>query len=107
MTKRKYSWVGAVAIVVALVATIALLPPRPAAASQYPLVDQVAARVIAKYQGSSCEELWEKRAAHAPPSMEEQRAVGLLKSDPAIRAVFIGEIAPPIANKMFDCGMIP
>jgi hypothetical protein len=39
--------------------------------------------------------------------MEEQRAIGVLKSDPQMRAVFINKIAPPIANKMFDCGMIP
>jgi hypothetical protein len=30
-----------------------------------------------------------------------------LKSDPQMRAAFINRIAPPIANKMFDCGMIP
>jgi hypothetical protein len=39
--------------------------------------------------------------------MEEQRAIGLLKGDPQMREVFINKIAPPIANKMFDCGMIP
>jgi hypothetical protein len=106
MTKCN-TWIGAVALVTAVVSSVALLRPRDAAASQYPMVDQVAAKVIAKYQNSSCEQLWAQKAAHAPPSMEEQRAIGLLKSDPAIRAVFIGEIAAPIANKMFDCGMIP
>jgi hypothetical protein len=39
--------------------------------------------------------------------MEEQRAIQILKNDPQMRAAFINKIAPPIANKMFDCGMIP
>jgi len=49
-----------------------------------------------------CEPLWEQKAAHAPPGMEEQRAIGLLKGDPRMRAVFIKKIAPPIADKMRD-----
>jgi hypothetical protein len=40
-------------------------------------------------------------------TMEEQRAIGILRNDPQMRAAFINQIAPPIANKMFDCGMIP
>jgi hypothetical protein len=108
MTKHYYACFGAVAFSALLVAGFTLLHPREAIAQgQFPIVDQVAAKVIAKYQGSSCEQLWEQKAAHAPPSMEEQRAIGLLKSDPQMRAVFINKIAPPIANKMFDCGMIP
>jgi hypothetical protein len=31
----------------------------------------------------------------------------MLKSNPQMRAAFIDKIAAPIANKMFDCGMIP
>jgi|SRR5450432_3770804 len=108
MTRHYYACFGAVALSAVLVAGVTLLHPRGAIAQgQFPIVDQVAAKVIAKYQGSSCEQLWEQKAAHAPPSMEEQRAIGLLKSDPQMRAVFINKIAPPIANKMFDCGMIP
>lgn len=108
MAKRYYAWIGACSLFVLLVVGSGLLRPREAVAQgQYPIVDQVANKVIAKYQGSSCEQLWEQRAAHAPPSPEEQRAIGLLKGDPQMRAVFINKIAPPIANKMFDCGMIP
>ena len=76
-------------------------------AQQYPIMDRIANKVIAKYQQTTCEELWQKRAQKAPPSSEEQRAIQLLKSDPQIREAFIGKIAPPIANKMFDCGLIP
>ncbi len=39
--------------------------------------------------------------------MEEQRAITMLRNDPQMRADFINKIAAPIANKMFDCGMIP
>jgi hypothetical protein len=107
MKKSPYAWLVAIALLAAVTISVVLLRPREAVAQgQYPIVDQVAAKVIAKYQGASCEQLWEQKAAHAPPSAEEQRAIGLLKGDPQMRAVFINKIAPPIANKMFDCGMI-
>jgi hypothetical protein len=108
MVKQYLPWSGALALSALLISGSTLLRPREAVAQdQYPIVDQVAAKVIAKYQNSSCEQLWEKKATHAPPSMEEQRAIGLLKSDAQIRAVFLNKVAPPIANKMFECGMIP
>src|SRR5271154_5318700 len=108
MMTKHFSWFAACALLALLICGTTLLRPREAVAQgQYPIVDQVAAKVIAKYQGASCEQLWEQKAAHAPPSVEEQRAIGLLKGDPQMRAVFINKIAPPIANKMFDCGMIP
>jgi hypothetical protein len=37
----------------------------------------------------------------------EQRVIQLLRNDPQMRAAFINKIAAPIANKMFECGMIP
>jgi hypothetical protein len=37
----------------------------------------------------------------------EQRAMEMLKSDAQMRQVFINKVAAPIANKMFECGMIP
>jgi hypothetical protein len=81
--------------------------PGAQAQGQFPIMDQIADKVIQKYQTSSCEQLWAAKAAHAPPSMEEQRAIGILKGDPQMRTAFIAKIAPPVANKMFDCGMIP
>jgi hypothetical protein len=74
---------------------------------QYPVMDKVADKIIMKYQQSTCEQLWVKKSEKAPPSAEEQKAIAFLKSDPQMRAAFINKIAPPIANKMFDCGMIP
>jgi hypothetical protein len=74
---------------------------------QYPIMDKVADKIIEKYQASTCEQLWLKKSEKAPPSAEEQRAIAFLKSDPQMRVAFINRIAAPIANKMFDCGMIP
>ena len=76
-------------------------------AQQYPIMDAVANRIIQKYQNSSCEQLWEKKAQKAPPSPQEQNVIQLLKGDPQMRQAFINKIAAPIANKMFDCGLIP
>ena len=76
-------------------------------AQQYPILDAVANKVIAKYQGSTCEQLWQKKAAKTPPSPEEQKVIALLKSDPQMQQAFINKVAAPIANKMFECGMIP
>ena len=73
--------------------------------AQYPILDLVADKVVQKYQGSTCEQLWQKK--NEPKSMEEQRVLSLLQSDPQMRATFINKVAAPIANKMFECGMIP
>jgi hypothetical protein len=78
-----------------------------AEAQQYPIMDAVANKVIQKYQQSTCEQLWEKKSAKTPPSAEEQRVIGFLKSDPQMRSAFINKVAAPIANKMFECGLIP
>ena len=37
----------------------------------------------------------------------EERVVRLLHEDPAMRRELIGRIAAPIADKLFECGMIP
>ena len=77
------------------------------ATPQYPILDAVANKVIQKYQTSTCEQLWVKKSEKAPPSAEEQKVIGFLKNDPQMRTVFINRIAGPVANKMFECGMIP
>jgi len=30
-----------------------------------------------------------------------------LRSEPAMRLAFINRVAAPVANKLFECGMIP
>ena len=76
-------------------------------AQEYPVMDMIANKVIAKYQNSTCEQLWEKKSQKTPPTQQEQNAIAMLKSDPQMRQAFIDKIAAPVANKMFDCGMIP
>jgi hypothetical protein len=108
MTKPHYSWIAALGLFSLLLAGVALLRSGGAQAQgQYPIMNDIANKVIQKYQNSSCEQLWLQKSTHAPPSMEEQRVIGVLRGDPQMRAAFIAMIAPPIANKMFDCGMIP
>jgi hypothetical protein len=75
------------------------------ASAQYPILDRIAQKVIQKYQNSSCEQLWQKRGQ--PPSEREQRAIQLMQNNPDMRTYFINQVAGPIANKMFDCGLIP
>lgn len=75
------------------------------AAADYPLMNLVADKVIQKYQAASCEQLWAQK--QQPKSEQEQRLIGLLKNDPQLRVAFMNKVAGPIANKMFDCGMIP
>jgi len=78
-------------------------------AQEFPIMDKIANKVIQKYQTSTCEQLWQERAqkGKAPPPQMEQEALQMLKSDSQMRAAFINKIAAPIANKMFECGMIP
>ena len=88
------------------VLAVAMLYVSVGSAQQYPVMDMVANKVIQKYQTSTCEQLWQQKAKKTP-SQEEQNAIAMLKSDPQMRAAFIDKIAAPVANKMFDCGMIP
>jgi hypothetical protein len=76
-----------------------------ALAQQYPLIDMLAGKVVDKVSASSCEQLWEGRGK--PKSAREQELVQLLRNDPSARKEFINRIAGPVANKMFECGMIP
>lgn len=72
--------------------------------AQYPVMDMVAQKVVQKYQAQTCEQLWQSKGQHGP---EEQRLIGLLKQDPQMRQAFFNQIAGPVMNKMFECGMIP
>jgi hypothetical protein len=76
-----------------------------AGAQDYPIMNRVADKVIQKYQNATCEQLWQERGQPKPPM--EQELVQMLQGDPQMRAAFINKVAAPIANKMFECGMIP
>jgi hypothetical protein len=99
MTRRAL-WIGI---------AVALLQANSANAQQYPMLDSVAGKIVQKYQQSSCEQLWQERAQKQgqPKPAGEQRAVEMMRNDPQMRAAFIDRVAAPIANKMFECGMIP
>ena len=73
--------------------------------AQYPIMDRIANKVIQKYQNSTCQQLWQKKGQ--PPSQREQEAIQIMRNNPDLRAAFINQVAGPIANKMFECGMIP
>jgi hypothetical protein len=77
------------------------------AAAQHPVLDAVANKVVQKYQTSSCEQLWQQRAAKKPPSQAEQTAMQMLRSDPEMRHEFVGIVADPVVDKLIQCGMIP
>jgi len=74
-------------------------------AQDYPVMNMVADKVIQKYQQATCEQLWQEKGK-PKPEMEE-RVITLLRNDPQMRTAFINKVAAPIANKMFECGMIP
>jgi len=84
---------------------LALLVVGVAGAQQYPLLDNIATKVVQKYQQSSCEQLWQQKAQPKPAM--EQNLIQMLHSNPQMRAEFINKVAAPMANKMFECGMIP
>ena len=69
------------------------------------MLDMAANHVIQKYQQATCEQLWEQKGK--PKSPREQEIIQFLRSDPQMRTEFINRIAAPVANKMFECGMIP
>jgi hypothetical protein len=75
------------------------------ASAQDLLFDLVTNKVIDKYQNSTCEQLWQAKGQ--PKSEKEQEIIQLLRNDPQLRTKFINKVAGPIANKMFECGMIP
>ena len=94
--------------IAALCAVVAGSSRNADAGQQYPIMDAIAGRVIQKYQGSTCEQLWQERSTHGQPkSPQQQEAINLLRNNPDVRAAFLNKVAGPIANKMFECGMIP
>jgi hypothetical protein len=86
-------------------ALAAMLVLAGSALAQEMIVDMIANKVIQKYQQASCEQLWQQKGQ--PKSPQEQEIVQKLRANPGIRAEFINKVAAPIANKMFECGMIP
>ncbi len=97
----------AAAVFASVFAAVAVASQQPA--SQYPVMEAIAQKVLQKYQGSSCEQLLAEK--HQPPDPKQaqmkDKAFQQLRQDPDMRKAFIDKVAAPIVNKMFDCGMIP
>ena len=79
------------------------------AQESFPIMEKLAQKVIEKYQTSSCQQLAPQKSQ--PPTGQkaqmEQRAIQTLRNDPQMRTEFLNRVAAPIANKLFECGMIP
>lgn len=78
-------------------------------ASQYPIADKIADKLIQKYQTSSCQQLAQEKQQPPPAQKEamEQKVVQTLHQDPQLRQHFLNKVAAPVVNKMFECGFIP
>ena len=96
-------------LLIALSMLLAASPCGSAQQSEYPMMDKVAQKVIEKYQNSTCEQLkaQKEQPPDPPQAAMKQKVVGLLKSDPKMRKQFLNKVAAPIANKLFECGMVP
>ena len=93
----------------AMVSTLLFVGVAGAQAPDFPMMDMVANKVVQKYQQSTCEQLWQQKRQKptGQRAQMEQRAIQALRNDPQMREAFINRVAAPIANKMFECGMIP
>lgn len=89
--------------------TVATITSAGVVYAQYPMMNMVANKVIQKYQTATCEQLWQERAQGQgkPKPQMEQDAIQMLRQDPQMRQAFLNQVAAPVANKMFECGMIP
>ncbi len=81
MTKRLLPWMAMLALLSLsfLGLTLLRLSDAKAAPQQFPIMDQVADKLILKYQQSTCEQLWIKKSEKTPPTPAEQKAVVFLK----------------------------
>ncbi len=88
---------------------ICAVPQAQQQQQQYPLMNMIAQKIIDKYNNSTCVQLAEQKSEK--PQGEEarmkERVIAALKADPQMRQAFIDKVAAPIANKLFQCGMIP
>jgi ABC-type Fe2+-enterobactin transport system substrate-binding protein len=99
---RQFRWI-------ALAFSLSCVGQGAAHAQQYPLLDKLAQRVVEMYQNSSCQQLAAERGQRPTGRKEamEQRVVEMLHSDANMRNEFMNRVATPIANKLFECGIIP
>jgi hypothetical protein len=92
-----------ISVLVSLMIGLALATQ--AGAQQFPILDDIANRVVQKYQTMTCEQLWEQKGK--PKGDLEQRLVQQLRENSAMRDEFFRRVSVPIVTKMFECGVIP
>jgi hypothetical protein len=81
------------------------------------LLDVAANFAIAKYEKASCAEVAQMQpkpksagSSQADAGKEaalQAKAIEMLQNNPEMRQKFIDRVAGPIANKMFECNLIP
>ncbi|MGL5060558.1 MAG: hypothetical protein ACRC62_11320 [Microcoleus sp.] len=83
-------------------------------ASNEALLDVAANLVINKYQTASCEEIAQMKPGSGSNSQSngkdaalQKKAIEMLRKNPEMRQKFINRVAGPIANRMFECNLIP
>lgn len=86
-------------------------------ASNETLLDVGANLVIKKYENASCAEVAkmqpQSKSAQSSPTEGgkdaglQAKALEMLQKNPEMRQLFINRVAGPIANKMFECNLIP
>ncbi|MDJ1184274.1 hypothetical protein [Roseofilum casamattae] len=86
-----------------------LSQPQP---SQEMLMDVATNLVTQKFVNSSCEDLAQMKStnpaeASGPQAKLQEKAVEMLRNNPQVREEFINRVAPQIANRMFECELIP
>ena len=111
MKKSHLLFLGALTSLAMVVTSCESFAPKEA------LLDTAANFVIEKYQKASCEEVaqMQPQSQSAPGSQTDAgkkgelpaKALELLQKNPEIRQEFINRVAGPIANKMFECNLIP
>ncbi|MCP9931968.1 hypothetical protein KBY82_14390 [Cyanobium sp. AMD-g] len=91
-------------LMVSLGVAAVLVASTPAQA-QSPVVSLMAKKVAERYQKSTCDQLWAARSERR--GSQEQRVFEMLSDEPQMRQAFFDQIAGPVMNKLFICGMIP
>jgi hypothetical protein len=88
-------------------------PNRPAV-NREQLVELIGDQVATRISQSSCSEfqstldrLKAQKTQGGSNSAKRKRVMDAMKANPELRTSFINKVAGPVANKMFDCGLIP
>lgn len=56
---------------------------------------------------SSLEEAKARKSKGGEGAEQKERLTNAMQRNPELRAEFINKVAGPLANKLFDCGLIP